>query len=170
MTFILSIYNTQWIIYNTYYSYGHICDSRVRSGVVKDGVSSLPRHTLQHLSLKAICSDSAQLSSGQGSLGTTRCIVLSCDGQRHNPRELLLRSTLPLSFAKGLDVIMKVITHLLCFLSHSPSSLCVHYKPRKKIKRLSSSLLLSVIYIVIHDASLLYKQWINLLDYPCMCV
>lgn len=41
---------------------------------------------------------------------------------------------------------------------------------REKI--LSSSLLLLslVIYIMIHDASLLYKQWINLLDYPCMCV
>lgn len=93
----------------------------------------------------------------------------------------------PPSFAKGLDVIMKVIIHPLCFLSHAPSSLCVHYKPIThwsitvffsncfwwgKKKKLSSSLLLlsSVIYIMIHDASLLYKQWINLLDYPCMCV
>lgn len=69
--------------------------------VVLDDVSSIPLQTLQHLSLKVICSDSAQLSSGQGSLGTTRCMVLSCDGQRHNPHELLLRSTLPSTHLLG---------------------------------------------------------------------
>lgn len=58
-------------------------------------VSSIPLQTLQHLSLRAICSDSAQLSSGHGSLGTIRCMVLSCNGQRHNPHELPLMSTLP---------------------------------------------------------------------------
>lgn len=35
----------------------------------------------------------------------------------------------PPSFAKDLNVIIKVIIHLLFFLSHSPCSLCVHYKP-----------------------------------------
>lgn len=90
---------------------------------------SVPLQTLQHLSSKAICSDSAQLSSGQGSVGTTRCMVLSCVGHIHNTHELILRPTLPPSSAEGLEVIMKVIMYILCFLFYSHSSLCVHYKP-----------------------------------------
>lgn len=53
------------------------------SGAAQILVSSLPLQTLQHLSLSAICSDSAQLSSGHGSLGTTRCMVLSCYRHTH---------------------------------------------------------------------------------------
>lgn len=65
----------------------------------------VPRQTLQHLSFRTICSDSAQSSSGHVSLGTIRCMVLSCDGQKHNPQELhhspLLSSKEPESHYDG---------------------------------------------------------------------
>lgn len=58
-----------------------------------------------------------------GPLGAWSCPVMS--------REKILISFFlwTPSFTKGLNVIIKEIIHLLCFLSHSPCSLCVHYKP-----------------------------------------
>lgn len=48
-------------------------------------------------------------------------MVLSCEEQRQNPCQQLLWWTLPPSFAKGPEVITKVIIHPLCFLFHGPS-------------------------------------------------
>lgn len=77
--------------------------------------SFVPRQTLQHLSVRTICSDSAHSSSGHGSLGTSRCMVLSCDEQKDEAQELHHRP--PSSSAKSLQVITKVIIHLFSFLS-----------------------------------------------------
>lgn len=91
-------------------------------------VSSIPLQTLQHLSFKVICSDSEQLSSGHGSPGAVRRMLLSCDGQRETiPVSSSFGPIRPTSLAKDLDGILKGIIHLLCFLS--PSLVCVHDKP-----------------------------------------
>lgn len=163
--------------------------------------SSIPLQTLQHLSPKAICSDSAQLSSGQGSLGTTLCIVLSCDGQRETSVMSHCRGpvqpppsthtlnlpqapgcnyecnyscvALPLPHARAPPCVF--ITNQLLISQQGFFYFQITFLRREKTK-LSPLLLLlllllsSTIYIMIHDASLIYKQRINLLDNPCVCV
>lgn len=86
-----------------------------KTAVCVSNGSFLPRQTLQHLSFRTICSDSVQSSSGHGSLGTSRCMVLSCDGQKRKPSGA--PPHVPCSSAKSLEVITKVIIHLFSFLS-----------------------------------------------------